>query len=208
MKNVFISILTALCCLAAANQATAQTVDSGNTGTCTWTITGTAPNYTLTIAPISCTGAMENYTNAASPWYSSYRTNIKTVNIQSGVTHIGEFAFQNCYGVTGLLTIPNTVTTIGSYAFQGCSGLTGLLTIPNSVTSIGAFAFYGCSNLTSVTIPNSVATIGGSAFAGCSDLTSVTIPNSVTSIGSRIIVPKELVDFQSFKSDIDVDALV
>jgi hypothetical protein len=76
------------------------------------------------------------------------------------------------------------VTSIGNYAFQNCSGLTSV-TIPNSVTSIGDVAFYNCSGLTSVTIPNSVTSIGSSAFSGCSGLTSVTIPNSVTSIGSQ-----------------------
>ena len=77
-----------------------------------------------------------------------------------------------------------SVTSIGNYAFQNCSGLTSV-TIPNSVTSIGDSAFYGCSSLTSVTIPNSVTTIGNNAFQSCSGLTSVTIPNSVTTIGNN-----------------------
>ena len=78
--------------------------------------------------------------------------------------------------------ITYAVTSIGDYAFDDCSGLTSI-TIPNSVTSIGWSAFEDCTGLTSVTIPNSVTSIGYSAFYGCSGLTSVTIPNSVTSIG-------------------------
>ena len=40
-----------------------------------------------------------------------------------------------------------SVTSIGEWAFNQCSGLTSV-TIPNSVTSIGIFAFCGCSGLT------------------------------------------------------------
>ena len=87
----------------------------------------------------------------------------------------------------GDITIPasignNSVTCIGDFAFRDCSGLTGV-TIPDSVTSIGEYAFAYCSDLASVTIGNGVTSIGRSAFEICSSLTSVTIPASVTSIG-------------------------
>ena len=72
------------------------------------------------------------------------------------------------------LIIPNDVTSIGNYAFQDCSGLTSV-TIPNSVTSIRNYAFQNCSSLTSVTIPNSVTSIEVYAFAGCSGLTSLSV---------------------------------
>ena len=35
------------------------------------------------------------------------------------------------------------LTSIGNYAFDGCDGLTSI-TIPENVTSIGEHAFYGC----------------------------------------------------------------
>jgi hypothetical protein len=97
------------------------------------------------------------------------------ITIPSGVTSIGDGAFENCSGLTSV-TIPNSVTSIGDSAFYYCSGLTSV-TIPNSVTSIGSSAFSGCSGLTSVTIGNSVTSIGDSAFYGCCGLTSVPIPN-------------------------------
>ena len=140
--------------------------------------------------------------------------NIPASVIYSGttysVTSIGEYAFDNCIGLTSV-TIPNSVTSIGVRAFSRCESLTSV-TIGNSVTSIGSGAFYGCSSLISVTlnsnaiaskkyssssnirnifgsqvneyiIGESVTSIGDYSFSGCISLTSVTIGNSVTSIG-------------------------
>ena len=108
----------------------------------------------------------------------------KTINgVTYDVTAIGEYAFYNCSGLTGTLTIPNSVNTIDVGAFSECSGFTGLI-IPNSVTTIGALAFVECSGFNgSLTIPSSVTSIGWGAFDGCSGFTgSLTIPNSITSI--------------------------
>ena len=49
------------------------------------------------------------------------------------------------------INIPSGTTTIGDYAFYYCTGLTNV-TIPDSVTSIGNNAFVGCSGLTSITV--------------------------------------------------------
>ena len=54
-------------------------------------------------------------------------------------------------GLVGSYTISNNVTSIGDYAFEDCSGLTSV-TIPNNVTNIGDFAFFYCYGLTNVTI--------------------------------------------------------
>ena len=110
-------------------------------------------------------------------------SSIKVNDAKYTVTSIGQYAFDNCSGLTSI-TIPNSVTKIGVSAFSGCSGLTSV-DIPNSVKSIENGTFTGCSGLTSVDIPNSVTSIGNYAFSVCSGLTSVTIPNSVTSIGDK-----------------------
>ena len=109
------------------------------------------------------------------------RGKMTEVIFEDGVTSIGNFAFQDCTGLTSV-TIGNSVTSIGGSAFHSCSGLKSV-SIGNSVTSIGHAAFSACEGLTSIEIPNSVISIGEQAFAMCYSLTSVTIGNSVTSIG-------------------------
>jgi len=132
-----------------------------------------------------------------------YKGSAANVTIPTGVTAIGEYAFDECTSLTSV-TIPNSVTSIakgafirctslssisipvgvtsiGEYAFTGCTRLASI-SIPNSVTSIGSWAFNDCTGLTSITIPNSVSSIGECAFMGCARLASITIPNNVTSI--------------------------
>ena len=84
----------------------------------------------------------------------------------------------------GTVEFESDVTSIGNYAFYGCSGLTSI-DIPSDVTEIGSQAFYNCSGLTSIDIPSGVTSIGSSAFSGCTGLTSIDIPSSVTSIGNN-----------------------
>ena len=156
---------------------------------------------------ISGSGKMDDFfSENGGPWndYYPFGDNIKTVEIQSGVTTIGYNAFLYCYNLKSVtipngvisigegafyycesltsITIPNSVTSIGDRAFGYCTSLKSV-TIPNGVKSIGEGEFYFCSSLTSVTIPNSVKNIGDWAFEGCKNLASITIPNSVTSIG-------------------------
>jgi hypothetical protein len=156
-------------------------VDSGITGACSWTLTGTEGSYTLTIFG---KGAMDNYSNKSdilAPW-DTYRSNIKTGVIRNGVTRIGDQTFYDCSSLTKV-TIGNSVEAIGDNAFRECSSLTSI-TIPNSVIIIDEEAFENCENLTSVTIGNAMATISGEAFKNCG-LTEVVIPSSVTTIGNQ-----------------------
>jgi len=144
---------------------------------------GTNVSYTLDengILRISGKGSMTNYSNNNAPWYQS-RSKIFSVIIEDGVTHIGNFAFQNCVRLTSI-TIPSSVTSIGDFAFFNCCRLTNI-TIPDSVTSIGIDAFSYCTSLTSITIPSRVTSIDNCTFYECQSLTSITIPDSVTSIG-------------------------
>ena len=143
---------------------------SGTDGNISW-------NLTDGVLTISGSGDM----NDDLPTWYSYRSSITSVEIQDGVTSIGNYAFLRCGNLTSL-TIPNSVTIIGNYAFANCYKIDSV-TIPNSVTSIGDYAFYCCNSLTSIAIPNAVTNIGSYAFFECFGLTSLTIGCAVTIIG-------------------------
>ena len=109
-------------------------------------------------------------------------TNITDINIPETVTNIGEYAFYNCSLMKG--SLPGPLSYIGRSAFEGCSSLTGVIVLSDEITSIGEYTFSGCSSLEgALTIPDSVTWIGRNAFAGCEGITELTIPDSVTDIG-------------------------
>jgi hypothetical protein len=112
-----------------------------------WVLTGEEDNYTLTV---SGTGKMKDYKwKDKTPW-KNYSSSIKTIEINSGVTSIGECAFSGCSGLTSVI-IPDSVKSIRKNTFCNCIGLTSVL-IPHSVTSIGDRTFLNCRSLTSVYI--------------------------------------------------------
>lgn len=132
------------------------------------------------------------------PW-TEYGGDIRNVNIEPGVTDIGNNAFYGCSSLTSV-SIPNSVNSIGVYSFLDCKTLSSI-TLPNSLKVIDFAAFSGCTALTSVTIPNSVEYLGGGSFSGCTGLTSVVseidkpfkIDNSVFNgipSNAQLIVPK------------------
>ena len=154
MKKLF-TLIVAIC---ATTLAWAD-----DSGSCGENVTYSFVESTGTLT-ISGTGYMEDFTSSSKVPWNAYRSSIKKVVINNGVTSIGYDAFYGCKGLTSV-TIPNSVTSIGGSAFSDCTGLTSI-TIPNSVTSIGDYAFGDCTGLTSITIPNSVTSIGLCAFDG------------------------------------------
>ena len=110
-----------------------------------------------------------------------YRNSVQKIEIGSGVTSIGTYAFDSCYSLASI-TIPDGVTSIGNHAFNSCYSLSSI-TIPDSVTSIGTYAFRYSYSIASITIPNGVTSIVEGTFNYCYSLSSITIPDSVTSIG-------------------------
>jgi hypothetical protein len=114
MRKVFLLLAAVAVCFCMTNEAMVQEVASGTTtGGCTWTLTGISDNYTLTISGNGDMGYYSNYSSL--PWYS-YQTGIKTVDIQQGVTSIGNYAFSDYRSLTSV-TIANSVTSIGNSAF-------------------------------------------------------------------------------------------
>lgn len=82
-----------------------------------WTLTGTSPNYTLTISGM---GDMTDYASEDNQPWKDYRSSITSIVIENGVTSIGDGAFAYCTGAT--ITIPTSVTTLGDNPFNqvGC----------------------------------------------------------------------------------------
>lgn len=110
----------------------------------TWNLTADG------VLTISGSGEMKNYSNGTgyatptAPW-GEYEEILRTVQVESGVTSIGTYAFWNCSQLESV-SLPNTLTKIEAYAFSDCDRL-NQITIPASVTSVGGWAFLGCVNL-------------------------------------------------------------
>ena len=67
------------------------------------------------------TGAMDSWYLDDSPWYAS-RFYIRSIQIASGATSIGDFAFDGCSNLTEVV-IAETVESIGDGAFDNCTSL-------------------------------------------------------------------------------------
>ena len=152
---------------------------SGHESEVIWSLTGTSPNYALTI---SGTGAMADYADGNSVPWASNQADITSVVIENGVTTIGNYAFYYCRNLTSV-SIPAGVTSIGDYAFIYCglNAATNLtVTISgSSLTTIGREAF-SLANLKSITIPASVTSIGFAAFNNCGNLETMTLNSNPT----------------------------
>ena len=167
-----------------------------STSTAKWT-----PNHEYAapgdyVITLTVDGTMGLYGSSSSNQYSGilrhssganavnrvYQNAVQKVEIGSGVTSIGSYAFYNCHSLASI-TIPDGVTFIGNDAFYNCYSLASI-TIPDGVTFINNSAFYSCYSLASITIPDSVTSMGSSTFQNCYSLASITIPDGMTSIGS------------------------
>ena len=125
-----------------------------------------------TTLTISGEGDMKDFTAGTTLW-DSWRFDITTVNIEEGVTNIGNYAFLSHENLpTENLYLPQTLISIGEHSFRGCYNLTDSLSIPESVTTIGNSAFYSTS-YSNVFIPESVTHIGEKAFGWMFDLEDV-----------------------------------
>ena len=134
---------------------------------------------TLTISG-NGTMADYNYGHDEAPWFS-FASEIKKIEIESGITNIGDFAFYKCSGITAI-DIPATVTSIGSSGFEECSGLTSL-TLNEGLETIKGSAFESCTGLKSITLPSTISTILLNAFKNCTGLTDMycyaeSVPNT------------------------------
>lgn len=90
-----------------------------------------------------------NYGGVYTPW-CEYRSQIKEIVVEAGVTSLGTFAFSHCHGITEF-EIPESVTEICYSALWDCDGLE-TITIPATVTSIPDNPFSCCDGLTAINV--------------------------------------------------------
>jgi len=146
----------------------------------------------------------ENYV----PW-NIIKTNILKINIDSGITSIGAYAFAGCTSVNAINF--GGVKTIGSFAFKDCTLLKSI-NISKYIENIALDAFAGCvfdnisvessntkykilnkalvkSNLlikatNETVIDNSITSINKYAFEGLKKISTLYLPSTVSSITS------------------------
>lgn len=101
---------------------------------------------------------------------------IKTLNLSSTVTEIGDNAFRDVATLTTVdFTSKSGLERIGNYAFSGAS----LNSVPQmnyaaaNGASVGGYAFADNSELTSITLYLDVVTLGTGAFENCVNVTEV-----------------------------------
>lgn len=122
----------------------------------------------------------ESYETA--PWLECSNL-IKSIEIEEGITSIGDYAFVDCAHLTEV-TLPKGLTRIGNHAFKGCD-LLRTVVIPDDVTEVGDMVFYDCDSIEKCTFGKSVASIGEQVFYGCDSLKEITLPSGIKSIGAQ-----------------------
>lgn len=107
------------------------------------------------------------------------------ITIPATVTKIADYAF---YYNTNLqsITIPVSVEEMGEGAFGNCSGLSGITFEGNGITSIGAHCFRSDTSLSVVRIPASVKALGAYAFSYCSKLKHIYFMGDAPTFGETI----------------------
>jgi hypothetical protein len=116
-------------------------------------------------------------TNSTSVYVSNTKTDHNS-GISYTMVEIGDSCWVNRPGVTSV-SFPTTsnITRIGAYAFKDCTGITGEISVPATVSEIGTYAFWNCSSLTSVFLNRTErTTIGKNMFyPSCNNILYVPI---------------------------------
>ncbi len=135
------------------------------------------------VLTISGSGKYSVYTyiNSA-PWYP-YRSIIKAIVINEGLTDASNYMFMDCSAVTSVI-LPKSLTKIGYSMFDGCTSLAHI-NIPKTVTHIQYRAFGDCSSLESIFIPKSVTSIASEVFCGCNNLSEIVVEDGNAKYDSR-----------------------
>lgn len=147
---------------------------------------GGSVNWALSggVLTISGSGDMADYTEISPAPWNAYADSIRSVQVGSGVTSVGEFAFFSLEKLSAA-SLASTVTDVGAYAFYKCTALE-MLDLGSGVQSIGESAFESCLSLMSLRLPSSLTTLRFHAFYRCESIVDVTVPASVTRMDSTV----------------------
>ncbi len=123
------------------------------------------------------------------PWYTTYRSQIKSVIIENGVIEIGAYWFYNCTNLQSV-TIADSVDTIGDDCFRSCTALQNI-TLPKNCSWYYKELFLDCTSLKWAIMPENNNTSGYSGklpdgtFSGCTSLEEVYVGSGHTAIDNK-----------------------
>ena len=127
------------------------------------------------------TGVMNDYSSyddGRAPWDNLLMTDMEIINIEDGVTTIGDYAFNACNATE--ISMPASVTTIGKGAFRFAH--IKRFEMPATMTEVPNDLFYG-SLIEEVVLPEGLTTISPQAFLQCTSLKQIYLPKTLNSIG-------------------------
>lgn len=185
--SIILSIAIVLSAVTGLSLTASAATKTGTTGDLSWSLDTSTGVFTL-----SGTGYGANYANSYSkraPWYTFYRSQIKSVVVESGVVGIGDYSFYNCTNLTSV-TIASTVDTIGTCCFRSCTSLENI-TLPSGCSWYYKELFLDCTSLKWAVMPttNSTDSYGGKlpdgTFSGCTSLEEVYIGSGHTALDTK-----------------------
>ena len=127
-------------------------------------------------------------------------TNLTNV-VMSGVTSIGQKAFEGC---SSLVTVGDVegISTIGDYAFKD-TAIDGKVNL--SATKVIGVAAFSNTKLVVVSIPN-LESLGKSAFEGCSSLESINLGSTLKKITEKVFKACSSLNTAVFPSTVKIES--
>lgn len=123
------------------------------------------------------------------PYACENCTTLEMPQFNEGLTTIGDYAFQDCKAMTGVLEIPASVTTIGKGAFFGCTGVKETLTIAAPAHLTGDYTYAYMSGIKAISLAETISGIPASAFELCTGVKTIspkaTVPPTVGTMAFR-----------------------
>lgn len=128
---------------------------------------------------IKGTGPLIKYYDQSVVPYKDYRSKVKKVTIEDGITAIGQNAF---YGFENLeeIILPDEIKTVGAWAFGNCKKLKEI-SLPH-IQEIGGSAFKNCTMLEKIVIGRWLSYIRDNAFYNCKNLEKIYLSERIRKI--------------------------